>query len=379
MTPPKDETRHTQRHAVKAAVVRGVGDGFAVEELGIAEPIGREVLVEIRASGLCHSDLHFANLDFGIPFPAVLGHELAGIVLAVGSEVRDFTPGQHVAGSLVQFCGHCRACLGGETFRCRAGMELMRGPEQAPRLTDAAGEPVLPMFGTAAFAERALVHEHQLVAIPDEIPFPQACVLGCATVTGAGAAINAAKVRPGESAAVIGVGGIGLNILSGARLSGAEIIIAIDLSDEKLALATRFGATHTVNSSTTDPVAAVREITGGGADHAFEAIGLAVTTTQALRMTRVGGQVLLIGLHRPGTTTEIAMLEDVITPQRTLTGVFMGSTNIKRDIPIYAKLYLQGRLNLDDLISREISVHEIDDAYEQLAAGQIARSVITSW
>ncbi len=364
---------------MKAAVIRGLGEGFAVEELSIADPIGREVLVEIRAAGLCHSDLHFATVDFGIPFPAVLGHELAGVVAAVGPEVRDFAPGQHVVASLVQFCGHCTACLSGETFRCRSGMELMRGPEQPPRLTDAEGRPVLPMFGTAAFAERALVHENQLVAISDRIPFPQASVLGCATITGVGAAINAARVRPGDTAVVIGVGGIGLNVISGAALAGAERIVAVDLSDEKLELAKRFGATHAVNGGTGDPIAEVQEITGGGADHAFEAIGLPATTTQALRMTRVGGQVLLIGLQRPGSSMEIAMMDDVITPQRTVKGVFMGSANIKRDIPKYAELYLQGRLDLDDLISQEISGNEIDDAYERMKGGQVARTVVTRW
>lgn len=364
---------------MKAAITRGLGEGFVVEELTIAEPIGHEVLVEVRASGLCHSDLHFATVDFGIPFPAVLGHELSGVVTAVGPEVRDFVVGQHVVGSLVQFCGYCSDCLAGATYRCRRGQELMRTPDQSPRLTDANRDPVLPMFGTAAFAEHALVHENQLVAIPDEIPFPQASVLGCATITGAGAAINAAGIRTGETAVVIGAGGIGLNIISGAALAGAKKIIAVDLSDEKLEFARRFGATHIVNGGAGDPIAAVHEITGGGADHAFEAIGLPVTTTQAVRMTRIGGQVLLIGLQPPGSRMEIAMMDDIITPQRAVKGVFMGSANIKRDIPVYAELYLQGRLNLDDLISREISIDEINEAYELMKTGQVARSVITRW
>lgn len=364
---------------MKAAVVRGIGEGFAIEELSIDEPLGREVLIDVRASGLCHSDLHFAENDFGVPLPMVLGHELAGIVLAVGPEVRDFAPGQRVVASLVQFCGHCVACLSGETYRCRSGMELMRTPEQPPRLRDAAGHPVFPTFGTAAFTERALVHESQVVAIPEEIPFPQASVLGCATITGAGAAINAAGVRPGDSVAVIGIGGIGLNILSGAALAGAATIVAVDLSAEKLELAKRFGATHTVNGGNGDPIGAVREILGDGVDHAFEAIGLPITTTQALRMTRIGGQVLLIGLQPPGSSMEVAVMDDIITPQRTVKGVFMGSANIKRDIPVYADLYVRGRLNLDDLISREIAVDEINEAYEDLKQGQVARTVITRW
>lgn len=365
---------------MKAAIVRELGSGFHVEELTIAEPMGREVLVDVRASGLCQSDLHFANNDFGMPLPMLLGHELSGVVVSVGPDVTGFTPGQHVVASLIQFCGHCDTCLSGLTYQCPNVMELMRGPEDEPRLTDASGVGVFPAFGLGSFGEQALVHENQLVAVPESIPFPQASVLGCATVTGAGAAINAAKVRSGDTVVVIGVGGVGLNVISGARLAGAKRIIAIDLSDEKLRLAEKFGATDAVNGGDGDPIESVRALTGGvGVDHSFEVIGLPSTTTQAIRMTRVGGQVLLIGLHRPGAEMPVSVLNDVITPQRVIRGVYMGSTNIKRDIPIYAELYLQGRLNLDDLISREINAEQINDAYEELKGGAVARSVLTSW
>lgn len=365
---------------MKAAVVREVGGGFAVEELEIAAPIGREVLVEVRAAGLCHSDLHFAGGDFGMPLPAVLGHELAGVVLEVGPEVRDLSPGQHVVASLVQFCGHCAECLSGRTFRCSHGAELLRDPAAEPRLRDASGAPVLAAMGTAAFAERALVHENQLVAIPPEIPFPQAAVLGCAVATGAGAALNAADLRPGDSVAVIGCGGVGLNAVQGAALAGAARVIAVDLADEKLELARRFGATDLVNGGTVDAVDAVRAMTGGaGVDVSFEVIGLPATTVQAVRMTRVGGRAMLIGLHRPGAATELSMFDDVLAPQRTISGIFMGSSNIKRDIPRYAELYLQDRFNLDDLISGEIGIGEINEAYERLAGAGAARYVVTRW
>lgn len=365
---------------MKAAVVRELGGGFHVEELRIAEPIGREVLVDVRASGLCHSDLHIANNDFGMPLPMLLGHELAGVVVAVGPEVTEFECGQHVVGSLIQFCGHCQSCLSGHTYQCRNAAELMRGPEEEPRLTDSAGVSVFPAFGLGSFGEHVLVHENQLVAVPESIPFPQACVLGCATITGAGAAIHAAEVQVGDTVAVIGVGGVGLNVISGARIAGAKRIIAVDLSDEKLRLAEKFGATDVVNANANDPIESVMAVTNGiGVDHAFEVIGFPATTSQAIKMARVGGQVLLIGLHRPGAETAISLLDDVITPQRVIKGVFMGSTNMKRDIPMYAELYLQGRLNLDDLIAREITAEQINEAYEDLKGGTIARAVVTSW
>ncbi|MEH0295496.1 Zn-dependent alcohol dehydrogenase [Agrobacterium sp. CCNWLW155] len=361
---------------MKAAVLNAIDGTFSVEEIEIDAPKGREVLVEVKASGLCHSDLHMAETDFGLPLPAVFGHELAGIVKEIGPDVREFAVGDHVVGSLVQYCGHCEACLDGRTYQCAHPEETQRAPTEPPRLTRDGG-PVTSVFGTAAFAEYTLVHENQLAKVPKQLPFPQASILGCGCITGAGAVINTAGVKPGDTVAVIGVGGVGLNVISGAKLAGAKRIIAIDLQPAKEELARRFGATDFVNAGDGDPVEKVRELTGGGVGYAFEVIGLKATTHQAIKMLRKGGGAYLIGMHKPNAPIEVDALMDLIANQGTIKGVFMGSTNIKHDIPMYADLYLQGRFNLDDLISREIGIGEINEAYRELKKGAIARSVIT--
>nr|ELR5214889.1 Zn-dependent alcohol dehydrogenase [Providencia rettgeri] len=361
---------------MKAAVLNTPNGLFSIENIEIDHPKGREVLVEVKASGLCHTDLHIAENNYGFPLPAVLGHELAGIVKEIGPEVREFAIGDHVVGSLVQYCGHCEACLDGRTYQCEHPEETMRGAGEGQRLT-LNGEPVLPMFGTAAFAEFTLVHENQLAKVPKELPFPQASVLGCGCVTGAGAAINTAAIRPGDTVAVIGVGGVGLNIISGARLAGATRIIAIDTQPAKEELARRFGATDFVLAGDGDHVETVRTMTNGGVLHAFEVVGAKSTIEQSVKMLRKGGTTYVIGMPKPDNPISVDALEDVLLNQATIKGVYMGSSNIKHDIPMYANLYLQGRFNLDDLISKQIDIDEINEAYQELKNGGIARSVIT--
>jgi S-(hydroxymethyl)glutathione dehydrogenase/alcohol dehydrogenase len=363
---------------MKAAILNSIDGTFRVEEIDIDTPRDREVLVEVKASGLCHSDLHFAETDFGVPLPAVLGHELAGIVLAIGSQVREFAVGDHVVGSLIQFCGHCRACIDGRTYQCTHPEETLRGAADSQRLTRH-GEAVSQVFGTGAFAEKALVHENQLAKVPRELPFAQASLLGCGTITGAGAAINTASVRPGDSVAVIGIGGVGLNVISGAALAGAGRIVAIDRQPKKEDLARKFGATDFIDASKEDSVAAVHVLIQGGVDHVFEVVGLKATSEQAIKMVRKGGGAYLIGVHAPTSTIDVNVTVDLLTNQVDVRGVYMGSSNIKHDIPMYAELYLQGKLNLDDLISREINIDDINDAYKELKSGAIARSVITSF
>lgn len=364
---------------MKAAVLNAHEGLFDIEDVSIDAPKGREVLVDVKATGLCHSDLHFAEANYGTPLPAVLGHELAGVVIAVGPDVREIRVGDHVVGSLVQYCGHCVSCLSGRTFQCEHPDETMRAPEDGQRLTRTSdGQPVYTGWGTAAFAERTLVHENQLVKVPDEVPFAQASILGCGVITGAGAAINTAGMKPGDTAVVIGVGGVGLNVIAGAKLAGADRIIAVDAQPQKAALAKKFGATDFIDASHGNPVAAVKALLPRGVDHAFEVVGLPATTEQAIQMLRPGGGAYLIGVPRPDQTFPLAGL-DVIVRQIGVKGVFMGSSNIKRDIPMYADLYLQGRLNLDDLVSREVNISEINEAYEELKHGAIARSVITSF
>nr|WP_220129867.1 Zn-dependent alcohol dehydrogenase [Sphingomonas chungangi] len=351
---------------------------FDIEDLDIADPIGQEVLVEVKAAGLCHSDLHLAENDFGTRLPAVFGHELAGVVMAVGPQVRDFVAGDHVVGSVVGFCGHCEACLSGHTYRCLHPEELRRGAGEGERLSRG-GESVTPFFGVSAFAERTLVHEHQLAKVPAALPFKLAAVLGCGCVTGAGAVINTAKVKAGETVAVFGAGGIGLNVIGGARLAGASRIIAIDAQSAKEPLARKLGATDFITPGEQDVVSLVQKLTGGGVDHAFEAIGLKLTAEQAIKIARKGGNAYMIGVHKPGDTIGVDVMTDLIRRQVCLRGVYMGSSNIKHDIPMFAELYLQGRFNLEDLVAGETSLSRINEAYEEVRKGALARTVITSF
>jgi S-(hydroxymethyl)glutathione dehydrogenase/alcohol dehydrogenase len=363
---------------MKAAVLNKVAGGFPIEEIGIDAPRAREVLVTVKASGLCHSDLHMAESEYGVPLPAVFGHELAGIVTALGPDAHEFAIGDHVVGSLIRYCGQCQACLAGRTYQCLHPEATQRGANDVARLSR--GETaVTQVFGTGAFAEFALVHENQLVKVPEALPFAQAALLGCCCITGAGAVINTAAVKAGETVAILGIGGVGLNVITGARLAGAGKIIAIDMQPSKEELARKFGATHFIDAGAGDAIEAVRTLTGGGVDHAFEVIGLKPTSEQAIKMVRKGGTVYMIGVHKPNTPISVDVLTDLVSNQVAIKGVYMGSTNIKHDIPMYADLYLQGRFNLDDLISQEINISEINDAYEKLKNGGIARSVITSF
>lgn len=366
---------------MKAAIVEKMGDPFIICDLQLDSPEDLEVLVEVKASGLCHSDLHLANDGYGREFPILLGHEIAGVVKEIGQAVTEFQVGDHVVASLIQFCGHCLECLSGRTHLCQNKDETLRKAGAKPRVRRLKeGTAIVQGYGIGGFAGQALIHQNQLVKIPEDIPFNRACILGCGTITGAGAMINTARIRPGDSVAVIGVGGVGLNAISGAKIAGATTIIAIDLQDDKLALAKKFGATHLVNSSREDAVEKVQQITDGGVDAAFEVIGLKVTAEQALSMAKAGGGAFLIGLQKPGSKIEIETMGQLIFAEKRLQGVWMGSTNFKRDIPTYAKLYKEGRLNLDDLVSSEISLDQVQQAYDKLKQGNvIARSVITSF
>jgi S-(hydroxymethyl)glutathione dehydrogenase/alcohol dehydrogenase len=361
---------------MKAVVVREIGAGFETTEIDIADPIGREVLVEVKASGLCHTDLTMSRNEMGNPLPAVFGHEVAGVVTAIGPGVTDIAVGDHVVGCLVQYCGACEKCLSGRTYQCLHPEKTLRGEGEAPRLSQN-GEPVFQAFGLGGFAQQALVHENQLVTVPEQIPFAQAALLGCGVVTGAGAVINTADVQAGDSVVVIGAGGVGLNAINGALIAGATTIIAVDIADDKLEKARSFGATHVVNSATTDAAAAVLEITGRGADAVFDFVGTTQVAEQALTMVAPGGGLYLIGVIKP--TDEMSVhIVGLIGTQKRIQGVYMGSTTAKHDIPMYAKLYLEGRFELDSLLSKEISLDEINEGYDALKNPEITRVVVTS-
>lgn len=361
---------------MKAAVLNRVGGDFAIEDVTVSAPAPQEVLIEVRASGLCHSDLHVSTVESGFPMPAVLGHEVAGVVLEVGSDVREVAPGDHVVTSPIHSCGTCKGCRAGRPYQCRVPSHTQRPAGSEPRLS-MDGQSLTQFIGVGGFAEQVLVHENTLVKIPEEIPFDRACLLGCGVVTGAGAALNTARVRPGDTVAVIGCGGVGLNVIQGAALAGAERIIAVDTQPTKAAMATAFGATDFVDASAQDAAAAVVDLTDGGVTHAFEVIGLKRTAEQAIAMLELGGTAYLIGVHKPGATIDVTPFGDLMGRQKGLRGVAMGSSNLKLDIPMYARLYLQGRFRLDELVSQRIGLDAIAFGYDALRGGGVARSVIT--
>lgn len=361
---------------MKASIVRAFGGGFEVAEVDIAEPVGREVLVEVKASGLCHTDEIAAKHDLGYTPPVVLGHEVAGIVTAIGPDVTQLAVGDHVVACLVQYCGACDRCLAGDLHICLNPSATVRGAHSHPRISEG-GAAIEQGMALGGFAQQALIHENQLAKIPEEMPWAPAALLGCGVVTGAGAVLNTAKVQAGQSVVVIGCGGVGLNAISGAITAGASPIIAIDLKDEKLEKARAFGATHTINSSKVDPIEAVREITGGrGGDAVFDFVGISSVVRQAVEMAADGGGVYLVGVLDPAARLDMPSIE-LLMHRRRIEGVYMGSTNPKRDIPLFARLYLEGRFELDALVSKEISLSQIDEGYAALADPNIARVVIT--
>ncbi len=361
---------------MKALVLNAVGRGFDFEDIQIAAPIGREILVDVQASGLCHTDLLFATHDI-VPTPAVLGHEVAGIVAAVGPDVAQFHVGDHVVGSLAQSCGACARCLSGRPFQCEFPESTLRRPADLPRLSRN-GIPLFQGFGLGGFAEQALIHENQLALLPKEFPFAQAALLGCGVVTGAGSVLNTANVSAGDTVVIFGAGGVGLNAVSGARIAGASRIVVIDIQAKRLDEAKRFGATDVIDSTKTKPVEAVLELVPRGADHVFDFVGQKAVAEQGLAMLGVGGGLYLVGVARPHVDIAVNIFK-AIAGEKRVQGVNFGSTNAKRDMPMYAELYLQGRMNLDDLVSRRISLREVNEGYAALKDGSLTRVVITSF
>jgi S-(hydroxymethyl)glutathione dehydrogenase / alcohol dehydrogenase len=361
---------------MKALVVNSLGGRFELEDVQVAAPIGREVLVDVQASGLCHTDLLFATHNI-VPMPAVLGHEVAGIVAEVGPDVAQFRAGDHVVGSLAQSCGMCARCLSGRPFQCQHPELTVRRPTDAPRLTRN-GTGLFQGLGLGGFAERALIHENQLAMVSKDMPFAQAALLGCGVVTGAGAVLNTAKVSAGDTVVIIGAGGVGLNAISGARIAGASRIVVIDIQPKRLEAAQRFGATDVIDSTKVKPVEAVRDLLPRGADHVFDFVGLKAVAEQGLAMLGVGGGLYLVGVVRPEVNIDLNIF-DAIGGQKSVQGVNFGSTNFKRDIPMYVELYLQGRMNLDDLVSKQIALRDVNDGYVALKDGSLNRVVVTSF
>lgn len=363
---------------MKASVVSAIGGGFAVQELELAQPLDREVLIDVKASGLCQSDLTLATAGIGQPPPVVLGHEVAGVVVAKGAHVTGINLGDHVVASLIQFCGRCTQCLSGHTHSCPHPEATLRGQDEPARLHARDGSVVNQGYGLGGFAAQVLAHENQIAVVPKALPFEQAALLGCGVLTGAGAVLNTANVQHGQSVVVIGAGGVGLSTIAGAVLAGASRIIAIDVADGKLERARIFGATDVINSSQVDPIHAVRALIAGGADYVFDLVGVRAVIEQGLQMLAKGGGLYLVGIGAGATKVELHTL-DLQLNQNRIETVYMGSSNLKRDIPFYADMALSGRFPLQYLVSRRIALSEIDQGYEAMKDGSVARVVVTDF
>jgi len=357
---------------MKAAVLREVGAPLTVEEIEISKPKPREVLVKTAAAGVCHSDLHFVKGLWPIPLPVVLGHESAGIVEQVGSDVTYVKPGDHVITCLSVFCGHCEHCLTGNMSRC-SSPETRRRRDEPPRLSKD-DQSLFQFANLSSFAEQMLIHEHGLVKIRDDMPLDRAALIGCAVTTGVGAVFHTAKVEPGSTVAVIGCGGVGLSCINGAAIAGAGRIIAIDTVASKLEMAKEFGATDVVNSSEGDPVNAVIELTGAGVHHSFEAIGLKETAEQAFSMLAVGGTATIIGMIPIGVKIELT--GSSFMQEKRIQGSMMGSNRFRIDMPRFIEFYLAGKLHLDQMVSKRIKLDQVNEAFADMEEGSIARSVV---
>jgi len=358
---------------VKAALFHGVHQPLVIEDVEIGEPMAREIIVRTVASGVCHSDLHFIEGLWPFPPPAVLGHEAAGIVEDVGDQVTYVKPGDHVIACLSVFCGHCEQCLTGHPNRC-SNPETRRGRNDPPRLSQN-GNPVNQFINISSFAEKMLLHENAVVKIREDMPLESAALIGCGVMTGVGAALNTAKVEPGSTVAVFGAGGVGLAALQGARIAGARQIIAVDVVESKLATARELGATHSVDASSGDPVAKIRKMTNGGVDYSFEAIGLKTAAAQAFECLNVGGTATVIGMIPIGEKVEIDA--KLLLSERKLQGSIMGSNRFRVDMPRYIDFYLQGRLKLDEMITRKGRLEDVNEAFRAMKAGEVARTVLT--
>jgi alcohol dehydrogenase len=352
---------------------------LVVDEVELEGPGEGEALVEVVSAGLCHSDLSVIDGSRPRPMPMVMGHEAAGIVREVGRGVAGLRPGDHVIFSFMPMCGRCQFCAAGRPVLCERGAKanlegtLLGGGR---RFRDAAGVMLYHHLGVAGFSRYTVAAQESLIPIDPNFPLEKAALFGCAVITGVGAVVNTARVEPGAAVAVWGLGGVGLSAVIGARLAGAQPIVAVDRLAHKLELARALGATHTVHASEGDPVAAVRELTGGGAHYAFEVVGSEQVLMQAYAATRRGGTTVTVGLPGPQKLFSAPAVQ-ITAEERTIRGSFMGSAVPRRDIPRFIELYRAGLLPVDALLSRTIALEEINAGFDALAAGDAVRQIIT--
>jgi S-(hydroxymethyl)glutathione dehydrogenase/alcohol dehydrogenase len=358
-------------NTVRAAVLREIGS-VTIEEVQLDDPGAKEVLIKTAAVGVCHSDLHYIEGLYTTELPVIPGHESAGVVEAVGSEVTYVQPGDHVITCMSVSCGHCKLCSGGRPYLCEAP-EAERGVGEPSRISQN-GKRMNQLYHLSSYSEKLLVHEKAVVKIRKDMPLDVAALIGCAVITGFGAVTNAADVEIGSTVAVIGCGGIGLSAILGAVAAGASMIVAVDITDEKLETAKAFGATHTVNGARVDPVEAVRQLSGRGVDYAFEALGRVETAEQAFQMLAVGGDAVIIGMVPFGETVAVHGYD--LLSEKTLRGSNMGNNRFRVDMPVLVERYVNGQLPLDDMISKRVSLDQINEAFADMKAGTVARSVI---
>lgn len=360
---------------MKAAVLYKPNTPLAVVDVEQQSPRAGEARVKVKAAGVCHSDWHIMNGDWPLPLPMVLGHEAAGIVEEVAPGVTNVKPGDHVIFSFRSHCGRCFYCSTGRTVLCDGYQSIRWAMLDGTTRLRRDGQDVFQMARIGTFSERVVCPAENLVPIREDMPWPQAALIGCCVATGVGAVTRAAGVEAGSSVLVIGCGGVGLNVVQGARLAGALTIIAADLVDRKLELARQFGATHTVNAKAENVVERVRALTGRGVDYAFDAIGGGATTLQIVDSVRNGGTAVIVGMAAHAEKAAIPPYWMALQ-EKTLKGTLYGSVRPNVDFPQLVDLYMTKRLELDTLVSRTYTLDQINEGFQRMLAGEVARGVI---
>ena len=361
----------------KAVICRELNKPVVVEEISVDSPKRGEVMVKLSACGVCHSDLSATNGTIALPPPLVLGHEAGGEVIEVGEGVSGLAVGDHVVSSFIYMCGKCRFCASGRPVLCLEQHKALTTPlEGTPRTHDKAGKPLGIFSGCGVMAEYATMSVENVVKIDAKIPLDRAALVGCAVTTGVGAVFNTAHVEPGSTVAVFGCGGVGLNVIQGAAIAGAERVIAIDTMETKLAMAKQFGATDTLLAKPGEDVAkALKKMTGIGPDYAFECVGSGALAETAYRAIRRGGKAVVVGVARPTDATSFKPMS-MVFEEKTLQGSYFGSSVPRIDFPKMLHLYMAGKLKLDELITRRYSIDEAPQAFADLESGKNARGVI---
>jgi NDMA-dependent alcohol dehydrogenase len=369
-------TGHAIRTA-KAVVIRETGKAVSVEPIEVDPPRNGELTMRMAACGVCHSDLSATNGTIPYPMPLVLGHEGAGVVVAVGEGVTQYAVGDHVVSSFVSMCGRCHYCQTGRPQLCVQSLKsLYTLPDGTVRTRDAKGQDVNVFLGCGVMAEFATLHQDNVVKVDQQMPLDRAALISCGVMTGVGAAVNTAKVQAGSIAVVFGCGGVGLNAIQGCSIAGARMIVAVDTSDDKLELAKQFGATHGFNVTGQENAArSLFKLTGGGADYAFDCVGVGKISEMAWGVLRRGGTAVIVGIARPADQIHLNA-QAVATSEKTLTGSYYGSARPQLDFPRLIGLYRSGRLKLDELITRTYSIDEAPRAFADLDAGKQGRGVI---